>query len=67
MGHIQDQEFYSAPPGFMTKRVEAIAKVVNGRTGYIMTPTCTPFEHPCSPRYERNFLEWLDAAERLLR
>jgi len=65
MGYIQDQEFYTAPPGFMTQRVEEIARVVNGRTGYIMTPTCTPFEHPCSDTYNRNYLEWLDAAERL--
>jgi len=66
MGHIQDQEFYSAPPGFMTRRVEEIARVVRGRTGYIMSPTCTPFQFPCSEIYRRNYLEWLDAAERLL-
>jgi uroporphyrinogen-III decarboxylase len=66
MGHIQDQEFYTASPGFMTKRVEQIAKVVRGRTGYIMSPTCTPFEFPCSEIYRRNYLEWLEAAERLL-
>ncbi len=67
MGHIQDQELYSAPPGFMTQRVEAIARVVNGRTGYIMSPTCTPFEIPCTPVYQRNYLEWMEAAERLLK
>jgi hypothetical protein len=66
MGHIQDQEFYTAPPGFMTRRVEEIAKVVRGCTGYIMSPTCTPFQFPCSKIYRRNYLEWLDAAERLL-
>lgn len=66
MGHIQDQEFYDAPPGFMTKRVEAISRVVARRSGYIMSPTCTPFQFPCSDTYRRNYLEWLDAAERLL-
>ena len=66
MGHIQDQELYWAPPGFMTARVEAIAKVANGRTGYIMSPTCTPFDLPCTPTYQRNYLEWMEAAERLL-
>ena len=66
MGYIQDQEFYTAPPGRMTRRVEEIARVVDGRTGYIMTPTCTPFEHPCGETYKRNYLEWLDAAERIL-
>jgi hypothetical protein len=53
-------------PGFMTRRVEAIARVVNGRTGYIMSPTCTPFQFPCSDTYRRNYEEWLDASERLL-
>jgi len=65
MGHIQDQEFYTAPPGRMTRRVEEIARVVNGRTGYIMTPTCTPFERPCSEIYARNYMEWLDAGDRI--
>jgi len=67
MGYVQDQEFYTAPPGFMTRRVEEIARVVAGRTGYIMSPTCTPFQHPCSEVYRRNYSEWLDAAERVLR
>ena len=66
MGHIQDQELYWAPPGFMTERVEAIARVVDGRTGYIMSPTCTPFDLPCTPDYQRNYLEWMEAAQRLL-
>ena len=66
MGYIQDQEFYTAPPGMMTRRVEEIARVVGGRTGYIMSPTCTPFEFPCSDTYRRNYAEWLDAAERIL-
>ncbi len=65
VGYIQDQEFYTARPGDMTRRVEEIARVVNGRTGYVMTPTCTPFEHPCSETYRRNYLEWLEAAEAL--
>jgi hypothetical protein len=33
----------------------------------ILSPTCTPFEFPCSDVYRRNYAEWLDAAERLLR
>ncbi len=63
MGYIQDQEFYTASPGTMTRRVKHIAKVVKGRTGYIMSPTCTPFEFPCSDIYRRNYTEWLDAAQ----
>ena len=66
IGYIQDQEFYTAKPGDMAKRVEEIRRVVDGRTGYVMTPTCTPFEHPCSETYQRNYMEWLDAAEALL-
>jgi uroporphyrinogen-III decarboxylase len=66
VGYIQDQEIYTAKPGDMTKRVEEIAAVVAGRTGYVMTPTCTPFDHPCSDVYRRNYLEWLEAGERLL-
>lgn len=66
VGHIQDQEFYTAAPGFMTKRVEAIARVTRGRTGYIMCPTCTPFAYPCPEVYKRNYLEWLEAGERVL-
>ena len=66
MGHVQDQEFYTAEPGHMTKWVEHLAKVAGGRTGYIMSPTCTPCEFPCSEIYQRNYLEWLDACDRVL-
>jgi uroporphyrinogen-III decarboxylase len=66
MGYIQDQELYTAVPGEMARRVERIARIVGGRSGYIMCPTCTPFDHPCSETYRRNYLEWLEAGERLL-
>ena len=66
MGHVQDQDFYTAPPGYMTRWVQQIAATVGGRTGYTMTPTCTPFEFPCSDTYRRNYIEWLEAADRLL-
>jgi hypothetical protein len=66
MGHIQDQELYTARPGEMARKVEAIARVVDGRTGYIMSPTCTPFEHPCTDTYRRNYMEWMTTAERVL-
>jgi len=62
VGYIQDQEFYTARPGVMTRRVEEIARMVGDRTGYVMTPTCTPFQYPCSETYARNYMEWLDAA-----
>ena len=66
MGHIQDQEFHTVPPGTMTQRVEEIAAFVNGRTRYIMTPTCTPFQHPAADTFLRNYTEWIRAADRLL-
>jgi len=65
MGYLQDQDFYTAPPGRMTRKVEDIARVVNGRTGYILSPTGTPFERPCPEIYARNYMEWLDAADRI--
>ena len=66
LGHIQDQEFHTAPAGTMTRRVEAIAKVLGGRTGYVMAPTCTPFQHPATSTFLRNYTEWLEAASRIL-
>jgi uroporphyrinogen-III decarboxylase len=66
MGHIQDQEFYTVPPGTMTQRVADIARLVNGRSRYVMTPTCTPFQHPANEVYLRNYAEWINAADRLL-
>ncbi|MDP6449170.1 MAG: uroporphyrinogen decarboxylase family protein, partial [Lentisphaeria bacterium] len=66
VGHIQDQEFHTVSPGTMTSRVEAIARLVNGRTGYVMTPTCTPFQHPASATFQHNYREWIEAADRVL-
>jgi len=65
LGHIQDQEFHTVPPGTMTQHVEDIARVVNGRSGYIMAPTCTPFQHPPSETFIRNYSEWLEAGARV--
>lgn len=66
MGHIQDQEFYVDEPGTMTRRVEEIARVAAGRTGYVMMPTCTPFQHPATDVFRRNYAEWVTAADRIL-
>ena len=66
IGHIQDQELHYVPPATMARHVEDIARVAKGRTGYIMTPTCTPFQHPAKETFVRNYLEWMEAAERLL-
>ena len=66
MGHIQDQEFHYAETGTMTRHVEEIARVAAGRTGYVMVPTCTPFQHPAADTFRRNYAEWIEAAARIL-
>jgi len=65
MGHIQDQEFHYVEPGTMTRHVEEIARVAAGRTGYVMIPTCTPFQHPAKETFLRNYTEWVEAAVRI--
>lgn len=66
IGYVQDQEFHTAPQGTMTKRVEEIARIVRAQTGYIMSPTCTPFQHPAAETFLRNYAEWVEAAARIL-
>ncbi|MBI2302974.1 MAG: hypothetical protein HYU66_29050 [Armatimonadetes bacterium] len=62
MGYIQDQEFHSAAPGHLRRVVEEVRQVVAGRPGYVMCPTCTPFQHPPSEVFVRNYREWVEAA-----
>ncbi|MBI3945609.1 MAG: hypothetical protein HY321_06810 [Armatimonadetes bacterium] len=66
IGHIQDQDFYLAAPGEMRRRVAEIAAVVSPASRYIMTPTCTPFQHPASRQYVAAYSEWIEAAAELL-
>ena len=63
-GYIQDQEFHTAPPGHFSQVVESIARLVGDRTGYLMCPTCTPFQFPPTETFVRNYREWLEAAVR---
>jgi len=35
---------------------------VCGRTGYLMTPTATPYMHPPPPAFVRNYVEFVEAA-----
>jgi uroporphyrinogen-III decarboxylase len=65
LGHIQDQDLHHVPPGTMARHVEAVARIADGRTGYILAPTCTPFEHPATPTYIRNYIEWTETAARV--
>ncbi|MDH7569814.1 MAG: uroporphyrinogen decarboxylase family protein [Armatimonadota bacterium] len=66
VGHIQDQDFYLAPPGGLRARVAEIAAIVEPTSRYVMTPTCTPFQFPAASRYVHAYIEWLDAAAELL-
>jgi len=65
MGHVQDQEFYTMAPGEMRRWVEYLVKTAAGRTGYIMSPTCTPFDYPCTDVYRANYLDYLRSAAEL--
>jgi hypothetical protein len=62
MGYIQDQDLYTAQPGEMRDKVRAIRRLVEGRTGYIMTSTATPYMDPPPPEFVRNYVEYLEAA-----
>jgi hypothetical protein len=67
MGYIQDQDLYRAGPGEMREKVRAIRRAVEdriaeGRTGYIMTSTATPYMDPPPAQFVRNYVEYLEAA-----
>ena len=62
MGYIQDQDLYTAHPGEMREKVNAVRELVEGRTGYIMTSTATPYMHPPPAQFARNYVEYLEAA-----
>ena len=65
MGYIQDQDLHTADPGEIAAEVREIKKAVTGRSGYIMTPTCTPFSHPPTDQYVSNYMEFVEAASPL--
>ena len=62
IGYVQDQDLYTAQPGEMREHVRAVRRAVEGRTGYIMTSTATPYMDPPPPRFVRNYVEYLQAA-----
>jgi hypothetical protein len=63
LGYIQDQDLYLAKPGEMREKVRQIRSVVQGRTGYVMTPSATPFMSPPPEAFVRNYVEFLRAAQ----
>jgi hypothetical protein len=62
MGYIQDQDLYRARPGEMRDKVRAARRVVEGRTGYIMTSTATPYMEDPPLAFVRNYIEYVQAA-----
>jgi len=66
MGYIQDQDLYTAQPGEMAAKVKQIRQTAAGRSGYIMTPTATPYMHPPPPEFVRNYVEFIEAASQPL-
>jgi hypothetical protein len=62
MGYVQDQHLYTARPGEMRVHVCAVRGLVEGRTGYIMTSTATPYMDPPPSEFVRNYVEYLEAA-----
>ena len=65
MGYIQDQELYTLSPKEIRERIKAIFCLTQRRTGYIMTPTATPYMLPPPERFVRNYLEFIRAADTL--
>ena len=68
MGHIQDQDLYTAQPGEMREKVRDICELMWGRaslTGYIMTSTATPYMDPPPAAFSRNYIEYMQAAQEL--
>jgi hypothetical protein len=62
MGYVQDQDLYTAQPGEMREKVRAIRQIAEGRTGYILTSTATPYMHPPPTAFVRNYVEYVEAA-----
>jgi hypothetical protein len=64
IGHMQDQEFYTATEDRIRDRVRRHVAVSNSHTGYICGPACAPFQHPPTATYVRNYVAFLDESER---
>jgi len=64
VGYVQDQEFYTSEESAIRDHVRSVSSLIGGDTGFICCPTCTPFQYPAGERYVRNYLAFLDEAER---
>ena len=65
MGYIQDQDLYLLSEDEVREHVREIARHVEGNSGYICCPTCTPFQHPPTDKYVTNYLAFLDESEKV--
>jgi len=65
MGYVQDQDFYTLRPEQIRRHVAGIVETIAGGSGYIATPTCTPFAFPPPPRYVSNYVAYLESAAEL--
>jgi len=63
MGYIQDQDFYLLREDEIREKIRLITEFIGKDTGYICCPTCTPFQHPPSEIYIKNYLAFLDAVK----
>ncbi len=62
MGYIQDQDLYTAKPGDMARKVGEILEITDGRSGYIMTSSATPFMDDPPAAFVRNYIEYIETA-----
>ena len=62
MGYIQDQHLYTSKKGEMQEKVLLILRQVSSRSGYIMTPTATPYMFPPPTDFVRNYVEFIHTA-----
>lgn len=62
MGYLQDQDFYTLSTDEIKKKVEEICRLVGVRTGYIMTPTATPFMFPPPKQFKENYMQFIRSA-----
>ncbi len=65
-GYVQDRDLYTAKPGEMRTKVEAIREMVAGRSGQIMMNTTSPRMYPLPPQYVHNYVEFIGAASEAL-
>jgi len=62
LGYVQDQDLHTRDPDEIREHVRRVRRTVGDRPGYVCAPTCTPFQHPPSPRYVASYVAFLEAA-----